>query len=184
MNKKSQKIVLVSIVIVVLGLFLFYDHVYLPFQEELVLIDEEIAIKKKTLQKYIAIAGQKYEYETMLDKIKDDSTKAKDNFLQGKTESLAGAELQTIVKNIIQKKNGSITSERFSGSEDMEGLKVMTITMDFELSNVLTLHEILYEIAESRPPMKIDNAEIRVKNLRLPDAVNVRLNISALSRAK
>lgn len=184
MNKNSQKFILVSIVVVVLGLFLFYDYVYLPFQEEVVLIDEQIAIKKKTLQKYMAIAEQKYEYETMFDKIKDAGTKAKQNLLQGKTESLAGAELQTTVKNIIQKKNGTITSERFGGSEDMDGLKVMTITLYLELENISTLHEIFYEIAESRPPMIIDYAEIRVKNLRSPDSVNVRLNISALSRAK
>jgi len=148
------------------------------------MIDEEISIKKKNLQKYMAIAGQKYEYETMLDKIKEAGNKAKDNLLQGKTESLAGAELQTAVKDIIQKKNGTITSERFSGSEDREGLKVMTITLDVELVNLSTLHEILYEIAESKPPMIIDYMEIRVKNLRTPGSVNIRLNISALARSK
>lgn len=184
MNKKRKKIILVSIVMAVLGLFLFYDYVYVPFQKELVLIEEEIDIKKKTLQKYMAIAGQKHEYETMLDKIKDAGAKAKESLLQGRTESLAGAELQTTVKNIIQKKNGTITSERFGGSEDMEGLKVLKITLDVELANVSALHEIFYDISESRPPMIIDYAEIRVKNLRAPEAVNVRLNISALSRAK
>ena len=184
MQKSRQKVILVAVVIGALGLFLFYDYVYMPFQEEVVMIDEEISIKKKTLQQYMAIAGQKYEYETMLDKIKEAGNKAKNNLLQGKTESLAGAELQTAVKNIVQKKNGTITSERFSGSEDKEGLKVMTITLDVELVNVAALHEILYEIAESKPPMVVDYMEIRVKNLRAPDSVNVRLNISALARVK
>ena len=182
MNPKRKKTVLISLLISCLTLWMLYDYVYVPFIEKQRLVHDEIEMKAWMLNKYLTIEAGLDGLKNQYDELKQERKKVNSQMLKGKTSSLAGAELQNIIKDIIKSKDGSITSERINTTEERGGVKVVSVRLDAELSNPSTLYEIMYEMASRTPTIIIDQLEVRVRNVRKPGPVRVQLQVSALAR--
>ena len=183
MNKQQKKKALLAFFIILsLTFFLLYDYAYIPFLEKSRQVHDEIEMKVWMLNKYLDIQDGLDELEKKYDEIIKARKEVNAKMLKGKTSSLAGAELQNIIKDIIKAKEGSITSERINNAEDRGGIKVVSVRLDAELKNTSTLHEILYEMASRTPTIVIDNLEIRVRNVMTPGPVQIQLQVSALAR--
>ncbi len=168
---------------VLLG-FMLYEYVYLRIQSDVVTIKESQAIKTRTLEKYISLIAEKPDIEKNLATLKE-SRKADDvKLIEGDTLSLASAALQEMVKDIVTRSGGTISSQRVGKPEDVGKFKVITVSMDTILPDPRALRDILYAIETQTPYLVVKDLDARIRNYRDPRDLVVKLDISSLTSSR
>jgi general secretion pathway protein M len=182
MKAKKSKILIASIplMFVLLG-FLGYQYVYLRIQTDVATIKESQSMKTKTLEKYVTLIAEKPDLEKRLASLKE-ARKADDTKLvEGKTLSLAAASLQDMVKDIVTRSGGTISSQRVGKPEDLGKFKVITVSIDTVLPDARALRDILYAIETRTPYLTIKDVDIRIRNFKDPREQVVKLDVSAIT---
>jgi hypothetical protein len=183
--KKRNKTLIITIPLmaVLLG-FMLYEYVYLRIQSDVVTIKESQAIKTRTLEKYISLIAEKPDIEKNLASLKE-SRKADDvKLIEGDTLSLASAALQEMVKDIVTRSGGTISSQRVGKPEDVGKFKVITVSMDTILPDPRALRDILYAIETQTPYLVVKDLDARIRNYRDPRDLVVKLDISSLTSSR
>jgi hypothetical protein len=183
--KKRNKTLIITIPLmaVLLG-FMLYEYVYLRIQSDVVTIKESQAIKTRTLEKYISLIAEKPNIEKNLATLKE-SRKADDvKLIEGDTLSLASAALQEMVKDIVTRSGGTISSQRVGKPEDVGKFKVITVSMDTILPDPRALRDILYAIETQTPYLVVKDLDARIRNYRDPRDLVVKLDISSLTSSR
>jgi hypothetical protein len=183
MKKTKTLIVSIPFMIILMGL-LIYQYGYLRIQTELATIQEEQAIKTRTLEKYINLISEKPHLETRLASLRDTRKADDSKLIEGQTPSLAAAQLQEIVKSTITGRGGTISSERVGKPGDLGKFKVISVSVDASIPDSRALSEILYSIETRTPYLVIKELDTRVKNYRDPREIMVKLDVSALTAGR
>jgi hypothetical protein len=184
MVKKSKLLfLLIPVMVILLGLA-FYDYVYMEIRAKEQTLDELKQSKQRTLEKYISAISQKEDLEKRISTLRESRKTRETTLLEGQTSSVAAANLQSIVKEIITSKGGNISSEKAEKPEDLSHLKVIIVGVDAILPEARALNEILY-LFETHPiTLVIRELDIRVRNVREPKELMVKISISAINRGK
>lgn len=183
MRKTKTLIVSIPFMIILMGL-LIYQYGYLRIRSELATIQEEQAIKTRTLEKYINLISEKPHLEEKLASLRE-ARKADDSkLIEGQTPSLAAAQLQEIVKSTVTGRGGTISSERVGKPGDLGKFKVISVSVDASIPDSRALSEILYSIETRTPNLVIKELDTRVKNYRDPRELMVKLDVSALTAGR
>lgn len=173
----------IPLMLVLLG-FTLYQYVYLRIQSDIATIRESQEIKTRTLEKYITLIGEKPDIEKQLDSLKE-SRKADDmKLIEGDTLSLASASLQDMVKDIVTRSGGTISSQRVGKPEDLGKFKVITVSMDTILPDPRALKDILYAIETQTPYLAVKDLDARIRNYKDPRDLVVKLDVSALTSSR
>jgi hypothetical protein len=180
MRKTKTLIVSIPLMIILMGL-LIYQYGFLRIRSELATIQEEQAIKKKTLEKYINLISEKPSLEKRLASLKETRKADDSKLIEGQTPSLVAAQLQEIVKSTITGRGGTISSERVGKPEDLGKFKVISVSVDAVIPDSRALSEIPYSIETRTPYLVIKELDVRVKNYRDPRELMVKLDVSALT---
>lgn len=169
--------------VVLLG-FVLYQYVYLRIKSDVASIKESQTIKTKTLEKYISLIAEKPDMEKKLASLKD-SRKADDvKIIPGETLSLASAALQDMVKDIVTRSGGTISSQRVGKPEDLGKFRVITVSMDTILPDPRALRDILYAVETQTPYLTVKELDARIRNYKDPRDQVVKLDVSALTSSK
>lgn len=182
--KKNKTLVFTIPAMIILGVFLLYQYVYLGIQGELSTVKEIQEIKTKTLQKYMTLIAQKPELEKQLASLKEERKGENSKLIEGQTISLAAASLQDIVKDTVTRSGATITSERVGKTEDLGKFKVISVSVDANVPDTRILRDILYSIETRTPYLVIKDLDIRVRNFRDPRDQMVKLDVTALTASK
>jgi Type II secretion system (T2SS), protein M subtype b len=185
MRKKSNRTLIITIPLmaVLLG-FILYQYVYLKIQSDVASIKESQSIKTRTLEKYISLIAEKPDMEKKLASLKE-SRKADDvKMIEGQTLSLASAALQDMVKDIITRSGGTISSQRVGKPGDLGKFKVITISMDTILPDPRALRDILYGIETQTPYLTVKDLDARIRNYKDPRDLVVKLDVSAMTSSR
>lgn len=184
MKKRNRTfIVTIPLMVVLLGFFL-YQYVYLRIQSDVASIKESQSIKTRTLEKYISLIAEKPDLEKKLASLKE-SRKADDvKLIEGETLSLASAALQDMVKDIVTRSGGTISSQRVGKPEDLGKFKVITVSMDTILPDPRALRDILYAIETQTPYLTVKDLDARIRNYKDPRDQVVKLDVSALTSSR
>lgn len=184
MKRKSRTLVItIPLMIVLLG-FVLYQYVYLRIQSDVASIKESQSIKTRTLEKYISLIAEKSDIEKSLASLKE-SRKADDvKLIEGETLSLASATLQEMVKDIVTRSGGTISSQRVGKPEDLGKFKVITVSMDTILPDPRALRDILYAIETQTPYLIVKDLDARIRNYKDPRDQVVKLDVSALTNSR
>jgi hypothetical protein len=179
---KKSKILILSIpLMLILFGFLMYEYVYIRIQTEIGSIKESQSMKTKTLEKCVTLIAEKPQIEKRLASLKE-ARKADDSKLvEGKTLSLAAASLQDMVKDIVTRGGGTISSQRVGKPEDLGKFKVITVSIDTILPDAMALRDILYAIETQTPYLTIRDIDIRIRNFKDPREQVVKLDVSAIT---
>jgi len=185
--KKSNRTLIVTIPLmaVLLG-FILYQYVYLRIQSDVASIKESQAIKTRTLEKYISLIAEKPDLEKNLASLKE-ARKADDVKLieiEGQTLSLASAALQDMVKDIVTRSGGTISSQRVGKPGDLGKFKVITVSMDTILPDSRALRDILYAIETQTLYLAVKDLDARIRNYKDPRDQVVKLDVSALTSSR
>ena len=169
---------------IILVLLFVYQYGYLGIRAETASVKEEQDIKVKLLQKYMTLIAEKPLIEKQIISLKAERKSEDSKLIEGQTPSLAAATLQEIIKGIIVEKRGTISSERVGKPEDLGKFKVITVSIDAALPDTAALSEILYSIETRTPYLIVNELDTRVRNLRGPKDLMVKMDISALTGGK
>lgn len=182
MRKSRLLLLAVPVIILLSGLLAFQR--YAAVRLDLAAVKEEEALKERTLRKYIAVIAERPELEKKATELKD-LRKANDtNLMEGQTLAIVAASLQDTVRSIVTSHGGTITSERAGKTEDREPLKVINVTIDTMLPDARALADVLYAIETRTPYLIVRDLDVRVRNMRAPKELSVRLDIAALSATR
>lgn len=179
-NKHKTLIYTIPIALVLLGLTV-YHFGYEKVKSEYTSVTEEQEIKGKTLEKYIALLGEKPDLENHLAKLKALRKREGLKLIGGKTLSLAAAELLNIVKRTITSKDGRITSERVGKPTELESFTIIRVSVDTVLPDPGVLKDILYSLETSTPSLVVKALDARIANYRNPRELIVKMEVSALT---
>jgi hypothetical protein len=182
---KNSKLLfwLIPFLVILLG-FGFYDYVYMAIQAEMQTLDELKELKQKTLEKYISAINQKGALEQRINALKESRKNREKITVEGQTPAVAAANLQNLVKGIIIGKGGTISSESAEKSEDLNHLKVITVSVDTILPETNALYDILNLFETNPVTLLIRELDVRVRNMREPRELTVKFKVSALNMGK
>jgi Type II secretion system (T2SS), protein M subtype b len=183
MRRNRTLLVAIPLMAVLAGL-LIYQYVYLGIRTDIASMQEREEMKTKILAKYISLIAEKPVLEKKLASLKEERKAEASNLIEGQTLSLAAASLQETVKDIVTRSGGTISSERVVKPEDLEGFKVITVSMDTILPDTRALRDILYAIETRTPYLVIKDVDIRIRNYKDPREQVVKLDVSALTSSK
>ena len=184
MTKKNRTLIITIPLMVVLLGFVLYQYVYLRIQADVASINESQEIKTRTLEKYVTLIAEKPEIEKKIAALKD-SRKADDvKLIEGETLSLASAALQDMVKDIVTRSGGTISSQRVGKPEDLGKFKIITVSMDTILPDPRALRDILYAVETQTPYLVVKELDARIRNYKDPRDQVVKLDVSALTTAR
>lgn len=185
MNLKNNNILIIGIpLMIILGSIIFYQYVYLNIQNELSSIKDAQVVKMRTLEKYMNLISQKPDLEKQLAQLKEERKAEESKLIEGETVSLAAANLQEMVKGIITRSNGTISSERVGKPEEYDSFRRINVTIDAVVPDSRALRDIIYSIETQTPFLVIKEVDIRVRNFRDPRDQHVKLDVSALTSSK
>lgn len=148
---------------------------------------EDLAFRLQRLQR---VAGEKDGLLRRLDKIKAESRK-EENFLPRNTASLASAELQTQIKDIVGLAGGELTSTQVIPEQDESGFTRVAIKVRMSGSTPV-LRNVLHRIESAQPFLFVENLNIRpirmprnptVKNPAIPDRLSIDFDVIGYMRA-
>lgn len=183
MKKNRTLFITIPLMVVLFG-FVLYQYVYLRIQAEVASIKESQEIKARTLEKYVTLIAEKPNIERKLAAMKD-SRKADDvKLIEGETLSLASAALQDMVKDIVTRSGGTISSQRVGKPEDLGKFKIITVSMDTILPDPRALRDILYAVETQTPYLIVKDVDARIRNYKDPRDQVVKLDVSALTSSR
>jgi len=81
-------------------------------------------------------------------------------FLKGGTAALAGAELQDVVRGVIETNNGKLLSSQLLAHKDDNGYRQVNATITM-MANIQSLRQVLYAMETREPYLFLDNLTIR-----------------------
>jgi hypothetical protein len=182
---KNNKLLfwLLPFAVILLGVA-FYEYVYVAVQAELQSLDEAKEVKQKTLVKYINAITQKGALESRINSRKESRKGEESKMVEGQTPSVAAANLQNMIKGIISGKGGTISSERVEKTEDLQRLKIITVTVDTVLPETKALHDILLLFETNPVTLLLRELDVRVRNMREPRELMVKFKVSAMNIGK
>jgi hypothetical protein len=182
--KRNRMLIFGMPLMVVLLAIVAYRYGYVTVRGELQSLNEDQAMKAKTLQKYVELIGEKPVLEKKLAALTEERKADSSKFIEGQTLSLAAATLQDTVKGIISSRGGSISSERVGKPEDFGKFRTITVIIDAVVPDARTLSDILYSIETRTPLLVVKELDLRLRDFRNPREIMVKLDVSAMTAAR
>lgn len=184
MGKNSKILLFLIPVMAILAGFAFYDYVYIPVRDEMRSIEEMKEAKMITLNKYIDALARKPSLEKAIASLREQRSAEEAKMVEGQTPSVAAANLQNLVKEIIVGKGGTVSSERMEKPEELGRFKVVTVSIETIVPETKALTDMLV-LMESQPvSLFVRELDVRIRNMREPRDLTARFRISALNVGK
>ena len=181
--KRSRLLLFAIPVIIVLACLLAFQR-YAAVRKDLAAVKEEEALKEKTLKKYVALIAERPELEKKAAGLKEQRKAHDTNLVEGQTLAIVAASLQDTIRTIVTSHGGTISSERAGKTEDRESFKVINVTIDTVLPDARALADVLYAIETRTPYLIVRDLDVRIRNMRAPKELSVKLDIAALSATR
>lgn len=181
MKRKSKLLhIAIPIMIVLAGLVL-YEYGIANLYRRADELNEQQAIKMKTLEKYAALIAQKPLLEKQIIQLKQDRNNEETKMMAAQTIPIAAANLQNSVKGIITARGGVINTERVEKAEEEGKFKVISVTVDAVFPDIRILSDTLLAIETQTPYLVVKELDVRVRNFTNPRDLLVKLRVAALA---
>lgn len=182
--KKSKTLILgIPLILLMIG-FSIYRYGYVRVKSDLSSIREDEAVKAKLLDKYLLLIAEKPQLEKKVAALKEERQADNSKLIEGQTPSIAAAMLQETIKEIISGRGGTVASERVGKPEDLGKFKVISISIDAVLPDARALSDILFSIETRTPYLVVKDIDTRIRNLRDPKELTIKLDVMGLTAGK
>lgn len=184
MKRKNRLLTVAAPVIALLAALVVYQYGYLYVKGETASVREMQIARTKTLEKTMKLIAERPELEKRLSDLKEHRKADESKILDAKTLSLAAAALQETLKGIIKGRDGSITSERVERPDNLGKFQVIHVSIDAVLPNTQALSDVLFGIETRTPCLVVEEVDARIKNIRSPGELMVKIRVSALTGSR
>ncbi|MBW9265438.1 MAG: type II secretion system protein M [Candidatus Thiodiazotropha sp. (ex. Lucinisca nassula)] len=133
------------------------------------------------IQRYQRIANQDERYQLEFNKLKR-VQQSDSRYLQSKTDSLANAELQRRIKQVVAAGQGEIISTQTAQISQEEILNKIAIRVRMK-STLKNLKQIMYQLESQKPYLFIENISLRSRHIprrRLPKTKEIEKQLRML----
>jgi hypothetical protein len=155
----------------------------LPMVEATRRMKEEIALKRKVLLKYSEFLQKRKTVEEELGRVQKRYEEVQQRFLPGETPQLSAANLQEVLKKLLEKNGMTIRSFRVLEPKDISPYKKISIHTDFNpVNNMLSLVQFIHDIENHDKKLMISEMDLLVPNPRMPNNIQGSLVISGLMK--
>ena len=180
--KRKSNILLMAIPLMILLLgAVIYQYGYQRVRSELSETEDAAAVKAGALQKYMTVIADKPRIEAKLAALKEVRKAENSKIFEGQPPSLAAAALQNTVGILITSRGGTLSSERVEKPEEAGKFKIITVTVDAVLPDSRALGDTLHAIETQTPSLVVRELDARIRNLREPRDLMVKLKVSGLT---
>ena len=184
-RKKRNRFYLIAIpLIAVLACFVVYDYGFQRLETEQNDLKETKRVKMRTLSKYISAISEKPQLEKRIAELKELKTTQNRKMIDGQTVSIAAANLQNTVRNMITSRGGNISSERVEKPEDLGKFKQVCISVDTIIPDSAALSGILYAMETQTPYLLVKELDSRIVNYNKPKELFVKFRVAALTSGR
>ena len=153
----------------------------LPMVEATRRMKEEIALKRKVLLKYSEFLQKRKTVEEELGRVQKRYEEVQQRFLPGETPQLSAANLQEVLKKLLEKNGMTIRSFRILEPKDISMYRRISIHIDFNpVNNLLSLVQFIYDIEHHDKELMISEMDLLVPNPRMPNSIQGSFVISGL----
>ena len=114
----------------------------------------------RQLSSYTALNEMRPKMLRAVEVLKEKDTKKL--FLKGTTPALAGADLQDVVKMIVESNSGRVLSSQLLAHRDDNGYRLINAKLQLS-TNIQNLRQILYAIESREPFLFVENLNIRAQ---------------------
>jgi general secretion pathway protein M len=140
---------------------------------------EALADARERLGRYRRIAATRPDLQAQIDAMEERGA-ARGNYLTGRTDALAAAELQNRVKKIIETNGGKLRSIQTVPGKADGGFQRVTIRVQLA-APIDSLHRIIYALEAEKPFLFLDNIDIgnrrRGRRKKAPDDADPALTV-------
>lgn len=179
-RKVSRKRILWIFIGVVLFVLIFTLGI-LPRVEATRRMKEEIALKRKVLLKYSEFLQKRKTVEEELGRVQKRYEEVQQRFLPGETPQLSAANLQEVLKKLLEKNGMTIRSFRILEPKDVSMYRRISIHIDFNpVNNLLSLVQFIHDIEHHDKELMISEMDLLVPNPRMPNTIQGSFVISGL----
>jgi hypothetical protein len=153
----------------------------LPMVEATMKMKEEIALKGKVLLKYSEFLQKRKTVEEELGRVQKRYEEVQQRFLPGETPQLSAANLQEVLKKLLEKNGMTIRSFRILEPKDISMYRRISIHIDFNpVNNLLSLVQFINDIEHHDKELMISEMDLLVPNPRMPNSIQGSFVISGL----
>ena len=153
----------------------------LPMVEATRRMKEEIALKRKVLLKYSEFLQKRKTVEEELGRVQKRYEEVQQRFLPGETPQLSAANLQEVLKKLLEKNGMTIRSFRILEPKDISMYRRISIHIDFNpVNNLLSLVQFIHDIEHHDKELMISEMDLLVPNPRMPNSIQGSFVISGL----
>lgn len=168
---------------ILLALLLFFGIV--PMIEKTERMEEEIALKRKVLLKYSEFLQRRRAIEEELARIQKKHEGSQQTLLPGETPQLSAANLQEIVKRLLEKNGMTIRGFRILEPKDLSTYQRISIQIDFNpVNSLMSLIQFIHDIESNDKGLMISEMDLLVPNPRMPSSIQGSFVISGLMKAR
>lgn len=136
----------------------------LPWMERDRVYTEEIERLTDQLERYRRLAATLPGLEGSLARIENDPALGS-YYLPGQTDTLAAAELQNQLKQMVESSGGTLVSSQLLPSTDQEDVHSVSVSLRLNCSTD-QLFDILYKVESARPLLFVDTLSVREQRRR------------------
>jgi len=154
---RRKYIMLGGVILLVLAL----AYRLMPFVESLTVPREHIELKAQKLARYRAVAAEGKLLERQYGGLLRELSGLESGLIPGKTNALAAAHIQNLIKEITESNEVQVESMRVLDAEAVKESPYAMIPVQFRLkSSMGKLKEVLYEIEEPSKALNIMDLQI------------------------
>lgn len=144
----------------------------LPLMDEMNKMEEDISVKKMTLERYSKFLQTRKTVEEELDRTRKQYDSLQPRLLPGETPQLAAANLQEVVKKAIERNGMAIRSFRMLEPKEGQFYQRISIHIDFNpVNNMLSLIQFIHDIEHHDKELMISEMDLLVPNPRMPNQI-------------
>ncbi|MBI5788190.1 MAG: hypothetical protein HZA78_04985 [Candidatus Schekmanbacteria bacterium] len=168
---------------VIILLIIAYRWGITPVMESQAGVRDKLAANSLILAKSNNKIARQKELETQIKTVNGEITLAEKNLLKGETPSLAAAELQKLLKNITNKENVKISSEKIISPQDADEYQKIPVQIALNCL-VSDLRKVLFQIENCPTALIVAETKIKVNDVRNPSNVEAMLTVFGLIKNK
>ncbi len=154
-----------------------------PLIEEADKMREDIAMKRKNLQKYDEFLRNRKTVEDDLQRTQKQYDEIQKRLLPGETPQIGAAALQEIVKKLGDKNGILIRSFRMVEPKETAPYRKVSIQIEFNpVNNVLSVGQFIHDIENHEKKLMITEMDLLVANIRAPNNIQGSLVVTGLMK--
>ena len=180
--KVSQKKLVWGLLGLAVTLLLLFFGI-LPLVEAGKKMGDEIAMKRKVLQKYDGLLQNRKAIEEDLQRNQKQYEEIQQRLLPGETPQLGAASLQEIVKKLADRSGIGIRSFKIVEPKETFPYRKVSIQIEFNpVNNLLSLGQFFHDIEHHEKKLLVSEMDLLVLNIRAPNNIQGNLVITGLMK--